>query len=117
MPTWDEVNGLVEGNGGVLTVTMETLRDTHGAGKLGVHVRAEISRQLAQKGLGHIPQELPSSQHEQVRLYKRGTKVGELIETVLNPGEQNDSKLTEQFGDGGPDYGAIVAQIRELVAE
>ncbi len=35
---------------------------------------------------------LPSYQHEQVRIYKRGTPVGQLIETVLKPGETNDAK-------------------------
>ena len=68
-------------------------------------------------GLGHVPQELPSYQHEQVRLYKRGTPIGELIETVLAPGQQNDSKLTQQFSSDAADYADVIAKIRELVAE
>lgn len=117
MADWDELKKLVEQNGNVLTVTMEQLRDAAGAGKLGVHVRAEVSRTLAGMGLGHIPQELPSYQHELVRLYKQGTPVGELIATVLAPGQQNDDKLSGQVAGGGPDYAAIVKRIRELVAE
>ncbi|MDQ3507744.1 MAG: hypothetical protein M3494_06990 [Actinomycetota bacterium] len=68
-------------------------------------------------GLGHVPQELPLFQHEQVRLYKRGTQVGDLIETVLAPGELNDKKLIDQIGDATDDYATIVEKIRELVAE
>ena len=117
MADWNGIKGLVETNGDVVTVTMEDLRDAHGSGKLGVHVRAEISRALAGMGLGHVPQELPSYQHEQVRLYKNGTPIGDLIATVLNPGQQNDERLSKQFVSGGPDYAGIVQKIRELVNE
>lgn len=114
---WNEIKKDVEDRGGVATVTMETLRDANGAGKLGVHVRAEIRSTLAGMGLGHVPIELPAYQHEQVRLYKRGTPIGELIEQVLTPGQQNDVALAGRFGGGGPDYAAIVAKIKELVAD
>ncbi len=77
----------------------------------------EISSILAGMGLGHIPQELPTYQNEQVRVYKNGTPVGELINTVLTTGEQNDSKLRSQFGASHVDYAAILQKIRELVAE
>lgn len=117
MPTWDEIKSRVESNDNVVTVTMEELRGAMGAGKLGVHIRAEISKQLAGMGLGHVPKELPSYQHEQVRLFKFGTPVGELIVTVLNPGEQNDKKLAGQVGTEAVDYADIIARVRELVAE
>ncbi|HWO99316.1 MAG TPA: hypothetical protein VNL74_01650 [Methylococcus sp.] len=117
MATWDEIKQDIENNGNVLTINMEVLRDAIGAGKLGVNVRNDISRALAGMGLGHIPQVLPTYQHEQVRLYKRGTAVGELIDTVLTPGQQNDQKLVERLGEEQPDFAAIVQQIRELVAE
>lgn len=45
--TWDELKEQVEQAGGVVTLTMATLRDAEGAGKLGVHVRGNISRRLA----------------------------------------------------------------------
>ncbi len=107
----------IESNGNVKTFVMETLREAHGAGRLGINVRSDISKVLAGMGLGHIPQELPPFQHEQVRLYKRGTPVGELIETVLAPGEQSDKKLVDQVGGSATDHIAIVEKIRELVAE
>lgn len=117
MPSWDEVKKKVEGNGNILTLTMTELRDAAQRDKLGVNVRAEISKTLAGMGLGHIPQELPSYQDELVRLYKRGTPVGDLIEMVMCPGEQNDRKLKENFPESAVDYASIVEKIRGLVSE
>lgn len=116
MKDWQEIKQNVESNNNVLTVTMDVLRDANGAKKLGSNVVIEISEALAGIGLGHIPVDLPTYQYEQVRLYKRGTKVGKFIETVLNPGEQNDILLTETFSDNAPDYASIIQKIRELVA-
>lgn len=115
--SFDEIKQRVEKNGDCTTVSMEELRSAIGAGKLGVHIRGQISDELAGRGLGHVPQELPSYQHELVRIYKRGTPVGQLIETVLKPGETNDERLVGQFANKGPDYASIVQKIRELVAE
>ena len=115
--SWDDIKDNVEKNGNVHTFTMEVLRNAHGAAKLGVNVRAEISQTLAGIGLGHVPVDLPSYQHEQVRLYKRGTPVGQLVESVLLPGEQNDKSLADRFGAVGPDYAVMVQKIRELVGE
>lgn len=114
---WTDIKDVVEKNGNVKTFTMETLRDAHGTLKLGVHVRDEISSTLAGMGLGHVPETLPNYQHELVRVYKKGTPIGDLIETVLKPGEQNDNKLTSQFAGGGPDYASMIDAIREIVAE
>src|SRR5712692_9772021 len=107
MASWDEIKQKVEKNGNVMTLTMEELRDAHGASKLGVNVREEIRSTLAGLGLGHVPEELPNYQNEQVRVYKKGTPVGELIDTVLTTGEQNDSKIISQFVKAGPDYAAV----------
>ena len=117
MADWNSIKENVEKNGNILTVTMEDLREAQGVAKLGIHVRAEISKTLAGMGLGHVPQELPSYQHELVRLYKRGTSGGDIIELVLTPGQQNDAKLSQHFGQEAVDYSSIIAQIRELVTE
>lgn len=114
---FDQIKEQVEKNGNVRTFTMEVLRNAHGAAKLGVIVREEISQSLVGIGLGHVPETLPNYQHEQVRLYKRGTPVGQLIESVLSPGEQNDKLLADRCGVQGPDYAAIVEKIRELVGD
>lgn len=114
MATWDQIKKKVEANDNILTITMIELRDAAGKDKLGVHVRSEISKTLACMGLGHVPKELPPNQHELARLYKRGTPVGELIEMVLSPGEQNDSKLKQQFSNSSVDYANIIEQIPKL---
>lgn len=117
MANWDAIKQAVEGNGNVKTFTMGQLRDAYGAGKLGINVRAEISSALAGIGLGTVPPELPAYQESPVRVYKYGTPVGDLISTVLSPGEANDEKLTSQFPAKGKgvDYAAIVQKIKELV--
>lgn len=114
---WDELKGKVEEAGNVLTVSMVELRDAIGVSKLGVKVRHDISNQLEGIGIGHIPVELPANQSEQVRLYKRGTPVGDIIGKILVPGAQNDQVLIERLGTEAPDYALIVDKIRELVSE
>lgn len=116
MANWDDIKARVESNQGILTVNMSELRDAAGKEKIGIHVKTEISRILAGMGLGHLPQELPNYQNEPVRLYKRGTPLGDLIEIVITPGESNDLKLKEQFKDGSVDHALIIERIRELVA-
>ena len=64
-----------------------------------------------------VPKELLTYQHEQVRVYKRGTPIGDVIETVLAPGEGNDKKLIDKFSEAQPKRGEIIEQIRQLVAE
>ena len=117
MANWDQIKDAVEKNGNVKTVTMKDLRDAHGTLKLGSTVREQISAELAGMGLGHIPQVLPNNQDELVRVYKHGTPIGELIDTVLKPGPLNDNKLSAQFGGEDVDNAAIVQKIRELVTE
>ncbi|CAM2070039.1 hypothetical protein SCOR_31985 [Sulfidibacter corallicola] len=114
---WEKIKNDVEKNGNIQTFSMEQLRNAHGVAKLGVRIRKEISDALAGIGLGHVPMDLPSFQHEQVRLYKRGTKIGDLISMVLTPGEQNDMKLIEQFSEEIVEYQNIIQKIRELVVE
>jgi hypothetical protein len=117
MATWDQIKASVEAGENLLSISMDELKAAAGKDRLGVHVRSEISRTLAGMGLGHIPNELPSNQHDSIRLYKRGTPAGDLIETVLAPGEANDRKLRDQLAGNQIDYANIIEQIRELVAE
>lgn len=50
MTTWDEIKQSVENNGDLLTFTMEVLREAHGAGRLGIVVRSEISKDIGGDG-------------------------------------------------------------------
>lgn len=57
-----------------VTVRMFALREAYGAGRLGVHVRRNISDELSGLGLGHFPAELPDDQEKLVRLFKLGSR-------------------------------------------
>ncbi|WP_206313106.1 hypothetical protein [Streptomyces sp. JB150] len=80
--TWDELRKAVEENGGVLRIYMANLRELQNAGRLGIHVRNEISRRLAGIGLGHLPAELPSYQENEVVLFQLGTPAADVVEAV-----------------------------------
>jgi hypothetical protein len=111
---WDELRDLVTEKGGVLTVSMATLRDIHGAGKLGIWVREHIQEKLKGVGLGHYPPELPQYQENSVRLYRLGTPLADLIKAVLEPGETNDARLLKMTDS---DASEVLKKIRELVCE
>ncbi len=109
----DELRDLVDQNGGVLTTTMEVLRDAYGKGRLGIHVRDGIHKSLSGLGLGHYPLTLPEYQEKRIRLYRHGTPVGDLIEAVLDvEGLDRDDQLRRAVGG---DDSEIIRQIRELV--
>jgi len=93
---------------------MEVLRDAHGAAKLGVHVRKSISDNLAAHGLGHLPAELPTYQHEEVRLYRLGTGIADTINAVLHPTEAGDQVLRQSAGSTAQD---VLRRVREIVCE
>lgn len=91
--TFNDLLAEVEENNGVLTVGMWALRNMRNAGKLGKHVIAEISAELAKRGLGHIPEELPSNQDAPVRIYLKAGPVGRIIEAVQDVDAASDEVL------------------------
>lgn len=109
---YDELRQAITDNSGVLTIDMGTLRDAHKAGKLGIHVRANISRELRSRGIGHMPEELPAYQHERVRLWLMGTPAGDLIESVLKIGSDSDATIREAAESDATD---VLERVRELV--
>src|SRR5438105_14763267 len=108
----EELRDLVERHVGVLTTTMEVIRDAYGKGRLGVHVREGIRNALVGLGLGHYPQQLPEYQGYSVRLYRLGSQVGNLIEAVLELSPERDEYLRRVAGG---DEAKILQQIREMV--
>jgi len=112
--TYEELKQAVEANGDVFTVPTGTLRDIHGVNRLGVHVRTNISGELAGMGLAHYPEELPNWQHASARIYKQGSPVAKLINAVLNPDEQTDILLRNTVKQSN---GKILDKIRELLDE
>jgi hypothetical protein len=113
--TYDDLPDKVRRENGVSKVDMGTLRDMEGAGKLGKYVRANISKALAARGLGHFPEELPIYQHEVVRVYERSSPVGRVVRAVLRPSDAGDNEL-RKLGDGDDDEHELLEQIRQLVA-
>jgi hypothetical protein len=99
-------------NSGLRTVAMGTLRDIEGAGRLGVQVRETISRSLESHGMGHFPGELPSNQHDHVRLYLLGSPIADVVKAVLGPTLKGDDAL-RGIGDSGAQE--QLRQIREIV--
>jgi hypothetical protein len=110
----EELLAKVEANGGILTVTMLELRDAHGAGRLGEHVRSNISNALKSRGFRHYSPDLPGSQYESVRIYKAGSPVDELIAAVLTPGQKGDEKIRSAINNTDQE---VLRKIRELVCD
>jgi hypothetical protein len=105
---------LVDRNEGVITCDMGSLRDAHGAGKLGTTVVANISEELDGRGLGHIPPQLPVYQDEKVRIYKKSSSVGKIIDAVEHIDRKHDDYL-RRLSKG--DSEKTLKKIRELVCE
>jgi hypothetical protein len=97
-----------------MTVTMGALRDAHGAGRLGIHVRTNISKELATRGLGHYPTELPDNQWQSVRVFKNGTPAADLINAVVQPDPKNDQAIRKALD---ADAQKVLDKIRELIEE
>ena len=110
--TLEEIRDSVNNTEGVLTLPMSDVRDAHGAGRLGVHVRTNISKKLRSMGLDHYPKELPSWQDGLVRIYRQGSPIADLIEAVLDPSDEHDEELRNAVGG---DAQEVLDAIRELV--
>jgi len=109
---FDALGDQADAQGGAVTVSAETLRDAHGAGRLGVHVRSNISRELQSRGLAHYPDPLPDAQGARVRVYRQGSDAARVIGAVLNPSTQSDEIIRELVGGEAP---ATLEKIKELV--
>lgn len=111
-PTPETLRDAVNDAGGVLTVRVEQVRDAFGYGRLGVHVRSEISRKLAGFGIAHYPVSVPDYQDRPLRLYRMGTPMAELIDAVLNPNPTHDEEIKQAVSGTANE---VLAQVRDLV--
>jgi hypothetical protein len=91
--TWASIENLVDAEDGVTTVRAGSLRIALGAGRLTPRINQEISAELDKRGLGHVPEELPLGQHELVRLYRRGSRIGTVIDAVQRIDPDADTEL------------------------
>lgn len=100
----DEVRDFLDEEAdGVATFKMWQLRDALGYSKLGSNVVAELSEELDNRGIGHVPTELGISRHDEARLYLRSTPIGKLLDMALKPGYSGDSRLRESLSDASHD--------------
>ncbi|MYV99088.1 hypothetical protein [Streptomyces sp. SID3343] len=91
--SWEGLRNAVEASGGVLRVVMWLLRDLEQAGRLGVHVRASISRRLDGLGLAHLPADVPGEQYAVITLYKRGTPAAAVVDAVFRDGSSKAAEV------------------------
>lgn len=112
--SYDSLRKQVEAAGGLHTTTMEELRELHGAGRLGKHVRDAISGELAAHGMGHLPEELPAYQEMAVRVFRLGTPIADAVNAVLHPSTGGDQVLRQMGSGQGQE---VLKKIRELVCE
>lgn len=96
----------------ILVVEMRELREITGATRLGPAVVEGISKDLAGFGIGHMPSPLPPYQHEEVRLFRRGTRLADLIAAVHEPSAGGDELLLSYANNSDA---AIVEALRELL--
>jgi hypothetical protein len=121
MPSMKTIADDCDENDGILQVTLGTLRDAVGAGKLGRWVLGRIAEELASEGLGYFPIDLLDDevndqprQQQEIRIYRKGPgTIARAIEAVLQPTPRGDATLR---GLGTNDAGEVLAQIRKLVA-
>ncbi|WP_067459768.1 hypothetical protein [Actinomadura macra] len=114
MTSYEGLRDAVVANEGIFQATMAELKAIKGAGRLGVHVRDAISRELASHGMGHLPAQLPPNQEDEVRLFLLGSAVADIVNAVLHPSDRGDRSL-RRLGTSRADE--LLQQIRELVCE
>ncbi|ALN75798.1 hypothetical protein [Aureimonas sp. AU20] len=113
LKTYDDISKAVTASENVLTVTIGELRDVNGSGRLGPYVVEAISKNLAAKGIGHYPPELPQEQWRKVRLFRLGSPIADLIGLVMDVDDEgNDAKLRDFAAN---DAKATLDQIRQMV--
>jgi len=111
----EEIKAEVVRAGGLRTYPMRDVRDAAGIVKLGgVNVK-QISEDLADLGLAHFPNPLPTNQDGRARLYVKGTPVGKVIDAAVNLSDKNDTYLRNVADNSGSEE--IIKRIRALVCE
>ena len=112
--TFDDLATIVDDNAGLTTVSMYDLREAYGVKRLGRIVLDQMSQRLEGQGLGHVPKDLPSDQSEEVRVFRLGSPVAQLIQAAFNPGDQFDSNIRDAINNTDS---SRIDRIRELLEE
>lgn len=111
--SWDELVNLVHQRGDVLTVAAGDLRTLTGLSRLKANVRNGISRELAGRGLGHIPAEIPNNQDATVIIYKLGTPAAVVIGATQGHATVEAAAVLRSVNASRDSE--IVARIREIL--
>ena len=113
----EEIVEAVEADANLTIVRLGELREALGYSRLGSNVLREIADELKKANLGYFPQwrldenDQPR-QHDEVRVYKTRSALGDLIDAVLEPSAKNDERLRAAGGNDAE----ILSQIRKLLA-
>lgn len=79
----------------VVTIPAGHLRDMFGKGRLGIHVRNNISARLESAGLAHYPADIPSNQWAFVRVVKANSPADRLVQAAHEPSPKTDQVILE----------------------
>ena len=111
--TYESLGKAVDDDGGIHATPMATLRIINGAARLGPGVCATISKELSRHGLGHIPKNLPESSTEDVRVFRLGTQIADVVSAVQAPSHEGDEVLRAVGGMASDKIARIKAIIDE----
>lgn len=97
--SFDDLADLVQDEG-LAVVQMYVLRDAAQWSRLRAGTLAVIEDELRKRALWVYPA-LSENRHDEVRVYKVGTQLGNLVEAVTHPSEQGDNLLQEAATNSG----------------
>jgi len=114
-----DVAEAVQESGDLLVTSLGELREALDYNRLGVRVLQEIGRKLEGEGLGYFPEWVIDENSnprygDEVRVYKRGTPIGDIVDAVLRPSNAGDERLRQEAGG---DASELLNRIRALVTE
>jgi hypothetical protein len=113
--SYDELTRAISNNNGIATILMQSLRDIHGADRLGVNVIANIQLELLARGIGHSPATLPNNQYAYALLYRKGGSLSKIIEQLSDIKEDSDAKLRDLVAN--EKIMQTIAKIKEIVCD
>lgn len=98
---------------GITVVQMHTLRAAAKWERLTLRALEAIEDELRKRALGCYPR-LLEDRHAEVRIYKIGTPLGNLVESVIKPSDRGDNLLREVASNSNQE---LIRKIRMLVCE
>lgn len=120
----------VQENGGIVKVSLGTLRDELGFQRIGKKILAKMSDHLTESNLGYFPggtldedSNPEPRQWQEVWVYERdGSAKSAILDAVANPDENDLVAALDMFTEGTPNYSKMsnaqrVALIRAVVCE